>query len=298
MEIALALLALFSAAAAVWVFRDARGRLRPLPSAAWALGTLLAVGLIGPAYVLVRPPKAPAWSLAEVLAVLVFFVTAVPVLGVFLAPRALTLPPLGTIVGLAVLQNAVFMAAALYIVVVKYRLPLLSLGLGGGNWGRRVLLGAAAAGLALVGNFVGQNATVYALGLAMGRQAADEFVTREEVRAPIYRILPHVHERLEILLLVVLVAVIVPIGEEIFFRGLTYGALRRMVARPVAVVLSALFFAAVHLVPVEILPILILGVILAYLYDYTGSLIPGMIAHGVNNLAALIIFYQTPPPTP
>ena len=298
MEIALSLLALFSAAAAVWVFRDARRRLPPLPSAAWALGTLLAVSLVGPAYVLVRPPRAAAWGLGEVLAILVLFVTGVPLLGLFLAPRALTLPPLGVIFGLAVLQNAVFVAAALYIVLVKYRLPLSSLGLGGGNWARRVALGAAAAGLALLGNFLGQNATVYALGLAIGRQAADDLVTRQEVSTPIYRLLPHVHERLDLLLLVVLVAVIVPIGEEVFFRGLTYGALRRIVRRPVAVVVSALFFAGVHLVPVEILPILILGVILAYLYDYTGSLVPGMIAHGVNNLAALIIFYHTPPPTP
>jgi len=43
---------------------------------------------------------------------------------------------------------------------------------------------------------------------------------------------------------------------------------------------------------------LILGVILACLYDYTGSLVPGMIAHGMNNLAALVIFYHAPPPRP
>jgi uncharacterized protein len=298
MGIALSLLALFSAAAAVWVFRDARSRMPLLPSTAWALGTLVAVGLVGSAYVLVRPPKAPAWGLGEVLAILVFFVTAIPLLGVFLAPRTLTVPPFGVIVVLAVLQNAVFVAAGLYIVLVKYHLPLSSLGLGEGDWTRRVLLGAVAAGLALLGNFVGQNVTVYALGLVIGQPAADEFVMREEVRTPIYRLLPHVHERTEILLLALLVGVIVPIGEEIFFRGLTYGALRRTMSRSAAVLLSALFFAAVHLVPVEILPILILGVILAYLYDYTGSLIPGMIAHGVNNLAALLLFYHTLPPTP
>jgi len=88
------------------------------------------------------------------------------------------------------------------------------------------------------------------------------------------------------------------VGEEIFFRGLVFGALRRRLDRHVAVLLSALFFAGAHLQPVEFLPIVILGTILAYTYEFTGALIPGMIAHGVNNLAALLIFYQNPPGGP
>jgi len=58
---------------------------------------------------------------------------------------------------------------------------------------------------------------------------------------------------------------------------------------------GALFFAAAHLEPTGILPIMLLGIVLAYAYDYTGSLVPGMIAHGVNNLTALASFYQSPP---
>jgi membrane protease YdiL (CAAX protease family) len=38
--------------------------------------------------------------------------------------------------------------------------------------------------------------------------------------------------------------------------------------------------------------------ILAYLYDLTGSLVPGMIAHAVNNLGALVLFYMTRMPGP
>jgi membrane protease YdiL (CAAX protease family) len=72
------------------------------------------------------------------------------------------------------------------------------------------------------------------------------------------------------------------------------GALRRALNRHLAVVVSALFFAAAHLQKVELLPILILGLVLGYLYDITGSLAPGMIAHGLNNLAALFLFYQAP----
>ncbi len=295
-QIAVPLLVSFSVVAAAWIFLDARARLRMLPAAAWAVGTLIAVGIVGPVYLLTRPPKTPTWGLGEVLAVMLFFVTAVPLLGALLIPQPETPPPLGVIATLAIVQNVVFVAAVLYIVRVRYRLPLSSVGLTGSRWIRRLWQGAVAGALAVLGNTLGQNVTVYALSLAIGQQAANEFVTREEVRTPIYRILPHLHNYLGLFFVAVLVGVVVPIGEEVFFRGLTYGALRWLMNRHSAVMLSALFFAGAHLQPVAILPILILGVILAYLYDYTGSLVPGMIAHAVNNLAALADFYRAPTP--
>jgi len=293
------LLILVSAAAAVWVFLDARARLRGHAAAAWAVGTLLAVGLALPAYLLIRPSRSTTWGLGEVLGLTLFFIMAVPLLGSWLshAPAGQT-PPLPTIAVLVVFQNAAFVLAALYVVHVKYHLPLASLGLRGGAWMRWLGQGGAAAVAALLGNSVGQNATVFALALVMGQRAASEFITREEVRTPIYRILPQLHQRLELAVLAVLIGIAVPVGEEIFFRGLVFGALRRRLDRHVAVLLSALFFAGAHLQPVEFLPIVILGTILAYTYEFTGALIPGMIAHGVNNLAALLIFYQNPPGGP
>ena len=279
------------------MFLDARIRLRPPAALAWALGTVLAVGLTLPAYLLVRPTRARTWGLGEILGLTLFFVTAVPLLGAWLFhTHAGALPPLRVIAALGALQNAAFVAAAVYVVRVKYRLPLADLGLSVGRWLPRLRQGAAAAALAVVGNSVGQNATVYALALVMGQKAANDLVTREQVRTPIYQMLPHLHQRLDLIALAVLVGIIVPVGEEVFFRGLTYGALRRLMNRHAAAVVSALFFAGAHLQPVELLPILILGIVLAYTYEYTGSLIPGMIAHGINNLAALVIFYQTQPP--
>lgn len=289
------ILALTSVTAAVAVFLDARVRLGILPAVVWGLVTLLTAGIPASVYLLVRPSRAQTWGLGEVLGLTLFFVLVIPLLAaLLLSASSDTLPPLPVIGGLAVFQNAIFVAAALYVVGIKYRLPLSHIGLGAGSWPRRVVQGAAASIAAVLSNTVGQNVTVYVLGMVMGQQAAIDFVTREEVRTPVYRLLPQLHRPLEMAAVVVLVAIIVPVGEEIFFRGLTFGVLRRMMNRHVAVVTSALFFAIAHLQPVEFLPILILGMILAYLYDYTGSLIPGMIAHGVNNLAALFLFYHHP----
>jgi membrane protease YdiL (CAAX protease family) len=291
------LLVALSIAAAVGVFLDARLRLRRDAALAWAIATLLAVGLVLPAYMLVRPSRQPAWGLTEVVAFTLFFAVTIPLLAstVFHTGPGAT-PPLSTVIALALIQNAGFVAGVLYVVRVKYRLPAASVGLDSGVWPRRVWQGGAAAALAVVGNTAGQNATVYALALVMGHRAASALVSREQVRTPVYRILPQVHARGELTALALVLGIAVPIGEEMFFRGLTLGALRRRMNRHLAILISALFFAVAHLEPVELLPILILGLILAYTYEYTGSLVPGMIAHGINNVLALITFYQTPSP--
>jgi membrane protease YdiL (CAAX protease family) len=84
----------------------------------------------------------------------------------------------------------------------------------------------------------------------------------------------------------------VPIGEEVFFRGFIFSTLRRW-GWAWAVTLSSLLFAAVHLQVVHFLPILLLGVVLAVLYQRTGSLVASIAVHGVNNLiAALASLYN------
>jgi len=292
------LLALVSAGVAVWVFVDARRRAGIAAAALWAAAAFLAAAVAVPLYLLVRPSRAAMWGVPEVLALTVFFTTTIPLTGALLRIPAGAVPPLGVIFALAVAQNAAFVAGGVYVATVKYRLPLAAVGLRFDAWTQRVRQGAVAAAAGIAGNSLGQGATVLALSLWIGRRAADGLITREEARAPVYRLLPQLHQTAEIAVIAVLVGVVVPIGEEVFFRGLAFGALRRRMNRHLAVLLSALFFAAAHLEPVTLLPIILLGAVLAYAYDYTGSLVPGMIAHGANNLAALYFFYQSLGPSP
>lgn len=278
------------------VFADARVRMRRLPAALWAVAAAAFVAAAVPLYLIVRPSRRSSWGLFEVAGVTLFFAGTLPLAGLLL-PRSATaggLPPYWLVVTLAVVQNAFFAAAGTYIVAVKYRLPLASLGLRLDHAGRRLVQGAAAATAAVLGNFAGQSLTVFVLALSMGQAEASKYVNSEQQRSPVYRLLPQLHAGVDIALIAVVIGIVVPIGEEIFFRGLALGALRRALNRHAAVVVSALFFALAHLQVVELVPILILGLILGYLYDLTGSLIPGMIAHGLNNLAALLLFYEGP----
>ncbi len=88
----------------------------------------------------------------------------------------------------------------------------------------------------------------------------------------------------------VLACIVAPIVEETFFRGMLYTGLRtRMGVWPSAII-SSVFFAAIHpTLPAGFLPILALGTVLAIVRERTGSLVPSMICHGVNNAVALAL---------
>jgi membrane protease YdiL (CAAX protease family) len=87
---------------------------------------------------------------------------------------------------------------------------------------------------------------------------------------------------------IVLVCLIAPFSEETIFRGFLYGWLRRRLHVIPAVVISAAIFSAAHVVLVLALPLFAVGVILALLYEYSSSLIPGAIVHGLFNLVGII----------
>jgi membrane protease YdiL (CAAX protease family) len=95
------------------------------------------------------------------------------------------------------------------------------------------------------------------------------------------------------LLAVVAVSVIAPIAEETFFRGFLYGWLRRRVPLWAAVALSALVFSAAHAELALLIPIFVLGCLLALVYERSGSLLPGMIIHAVFNLIGITLIFAS-----
>ena len=84
-------------------------------------------------------------------------------------------------------------------------------------------------------------------------------------------------------------AVIAPIAEETFFRGFVYGGLRGRIGPLGAMLVSTLFFTALHFSLDQFIPIFALGLALAWLYEKTGSLYPGIFLHASNNAISLIL---------
>jgi uncharacterized protein len=80
-----------------------------------------------------------------------------------------------------------------------------------------------------------------------------------------------------------------PVFEEIVFRGLLYATLRRRLAWPLAATLSAGIFAIAHgYGAAGFGSVFISGLLWAIAYERTGSLLPNMAAHVLNNVAAAL----------
>lgn len=82
-----------------------------------------------------------------------------------------------------------------------------------------------------------------------------------------------------------------PFVEEVFFRGFIHGGLRKYFNWKVAAAISAGLFSLVHLDWTAILPIFILGYFLAFLYEKSRSIWPGIIVHVITNALGFAIAY-------
>ncbi|CAN5716466.1 hypothetical protein BH20ACT2_BH20ACT2_04440 [soil metagenome] len=92
------------------------------------------------------------------------------------------------------------------------------------------------------------------------------------------------------LLVIVLVAVAAPLGEEFLFRGFLFRVLRnRWRVAPAALVSSAVFMAFhIGWVPPVVLVLAgTLGVGTCLLYHWTGSLYPGLVLHALLNSSSI-----------
>lgn len=80
-----------------------------------------------------------------------------------------------------------------------------------------------------------------------------------------------------------------PILEEIGLRGILLGGLLKSRCRPwLAILITAIIFALFHGLGVHSVVSFVFAIIVGWLYWRTGSIIPGMIVHIVNNSLSFI----------
>ncbi len=101
-----------------------------------------------------------------------------------------------------------------------------------------------------------------------------------------------------VVLLVFVMLILMPVGEEMLFRGIAYIAFAGRFGRAKGILLSALLFAALHgslrhFTPVVLggIPIFLMGLVLALLFIRTKSLILCMLTHSLVNLISLVIWF-------
>lgn len=270
---------------------------------AWALRRDAAAAGLAP------PLFAPRWSLVDVWiggqviigAMAVVLIAAMFGLGVVMGMRGETMAmrPDGSlpaaflwVIPLTLLpQNALLALVPILFVKYKYRISLEEFGLRfpphrrdwlqGGLFGLGMLL--LILPLALLMNWL--------LGLILGPEQM-QALTRFSDSFGVQQILDDVRKSPALYLSVLIGgAVLAPIGEEIFFRGFVYNCARQRLGRGWGLVLSSALFSLVHLGPLVLLPIFLVGVVLALAYERTGSLWVPIFMHATFNGVQLIAAY-------
>ena len=114
--------------------------------------------------------------------------------------------------------------------------------------------------------------------------APDSFLQLEALLTP--------DNPLSMLLLIITIVLLAPIGEELLFRGFlqkyletAWGDITK------AILLSSLFFAAIHFNPYWLIQIYLLGVLLGYIAWQTQSVISSIIFHVIINASSLIFTF-------
>ena len=87
--------------------------------------------------------------------------------------------------------------------------------------------------------------------------------------------------------------ILAPLGEEVVFRGVVYGQLKKVMKVPAAIVLSGLAFGLFHGNLVQAVYATVIGVLLALVYELYGTLAAPMVFHSVANLFVYIVLDLT-----
>jgi membrane protease YdiL (CAAX protease family) len=89
---------------------------------------------------------------------------------------------------------------------------------------------------------------------------------------------------------ILLIVIAAPISEEVCFRGMLFGGLRERLPRLAAALISGAIFGLLHALTgiSAVPPLIVFGFILALLYEQTGSIVPGILLHMLNNSVALL----------
>ncbi|HJZ46100.1 MAG TPA: type II CAAX endopeptidase family protein [Roseiflexaceae bacterium] len=227
------------------------------------------------------------WGWRDIARTILLSVVSLMVLLVFLIVTIAVRQLMGTSDDLIVLSGsieigfyAIILLAIYWTTVRRYRSPWAALGVRPVPWGWLALAPLLVAGILTVGG---------ALAVAISELQGQQFVN------------PQVHDITQgqqltpthLIMLLLGTAVMAPIVEELFFRGMLYPLLRRRLPVWLAVVANAVIFAALHFIPI-LLPILfVMGLLLSFVRARTNSVVPCILIHAINNTIFVLGIYAT-----
>ena len=181
------------------------------------------------------------------------------------------------------LMDIFAIGAVIYFITKKYKQNLSSIGLSGKKITDAVLVG--------IKSYLGM-LPVILIVLFIIIWLSNIFNYQPPIQ-PIFELFLQEERSALVMCLTIFVTLVGPIAEEIFFRGFAYRALREKLGVFKAIALTSLVFAALHTNLVGFFPILILGILLAYLAQKTNSIIPSITVHVLHNTVILSFLLLT-----
>lgn len=93
------------------------------------------------------------------------------------------------------------------------------------------------------------------------------------------------------------IGILAPVAEELVFRGAILRTLLSLFGPKmhwVAIASSAIIFGAVHFNMPQFVHATLIGLLLGWMYYRTGSILPGLVFHWINNTVAFVMFHIMP----
>lgn len=94
-------------------------------------------------------------------------------------------------------------------------------------------------------------------------------------------------------IMIFMIGILGPIMEEMLFRGMIYGKLRRAFSAWPAIVMSALLFGVFHMNLVQGIYASVLGIALGFVREKTGTVWGSVVVHMVFNLCSYLMEFLT-----
>jgi len=116
---------------------------------------------------------------------------------------------------------------------------------------------------------------------------------------PVQNTLPLIQEALSTNPIGVVVSIVflVPMAEEVLFRGLLFGALQKWLSARSTILVTAALFALVHMQATYIIPLFWVGLLCGWTRHKSGSLGIPMMIHVLNNGISLALIHYFPEAT-
>lgn len=316
---------------AIFVYMDARRR-RMTGFWLWVVGVAVFMPFFLPFYILLRPRRGvfrcpncgarnpfPAakcrnceleieqlsglivqgeWSLSDAISIFVLSVFTIPMslMGLFVALELMERDTPGWVYLFfsSFVGTAVLVGLPLWLIIKVCHRPLDHIGLIRGHLFRDIMLAVVLVVPVLFMANVVEEAVVRTVTTVAPSQADAVRKLQSEEHRLGSEIWPESRNELAKLMgSAILIVFLAPLGEEMVFRGIAYTALRRR-GKWRALTVTSLLFAVAHMQVIHFIPIFLIGLILAYLFERTGSLKPAIALHVLVNLTLMILWYYRP----